>query len=148
KIKAGDPQWLRFFALMGTAIAIREDSPPVPGTPQDKTDLVREIRTLAKALSVEDVLLGWGFAVQQLTASPGDAASFLLVLDSNKRTLATTPFRSAEEQAASEAYLQSEKQTESNPEIQTVLVSVESVRALRAAYPNYFLDTSAFITAL
>jgi hypothetical protein len=44
-------------------------------------------------------------AVQELTAPPGDAVAFLLVLDANKKTLATTPFKNDEMQKASEAYL-------------------------------------------
>lgn len=37
---------------------------------------------------------------------------------------------------------------ESRPEVQAVLVSVEDVTALREAFPNYYLDTSAFIQAV
>jgi hypothetical protein len=62
--------------------------------------------------------------------------------------LDTTPFKSDELQAASEAYLKIERQMESLPEIQAVLVSVEDVTALRDAFPNYYLDTSAFIGAI
>jgi hypothetical protein len=34
------------------------------------------------------------------------------------------------------------------PEVQTVLVSVDSVEHLRKAYPNYFLDISEFVSVL
>ena len=34
---------------------------------------------------------------------------------------------------------------EKDPTLQAVLVSVDSVAALRVAYPNYFLDTEAFL---
>jgi ppGpp synthetase/RelA/SpoT-type nucleotidyltranferase len=148
KIKTGDPQWLRFFSLMGSAMALRENCSTVPDTPRTKTELVREIRELSRTLSVEGVLSGWGMAVQKLTASPGDAVAFLLVLDANQKTLATTPFKSDELQEASEAYLRVEREMGNRPEIQAVLVSVEDVEALRAAYPNYYLDTSAFIEAV
>jgi ppGpp synthetase/RelA/SpoT-type nucleotidyltranferase len=149
KIKAGDPQWLRFFALMGSAIARRERCPLVPGTPIKKEELVEEIRELSDKLSVEQVLKGWGFAVQQvaMAALPG-AVTFLLVLDSVKRTLVTTPFKSDELQRASEMYLVVEKEMQERPELQAVLVSVESIEALRDAYPNYYLDTTAFIEAI
>jgi hypothetical protein len=148
KIKEGDPQWLRFFSLMGSAIALRESCPTVPGTPWTKKELTEEIRELSEKLSVEEVLKGWGMAVEKLTSAPGDAAAFLLVLDARDKTLDTTPFKSDELQAASEAYLRIEKQMEGRPEIQAVLVSVEDVTALRDAFPNYYLDTSAFIEAI
>jgi len=63
-------------------------------------------------------------------------------------TLATTGFKKQELPKASEAYLAVEKATASKPGTQTVLVSLDSVHALRSAYPNYFLDTNAFVTAL
>ena len=34
------------------------------------------------------------------------------------------------------------------PEADVVLVSVDSMAALRRAYPNYFLDTRAFLEAV
>jgi len=149
KIKAGDPQWLRFFSLMGSAIALREKCPQVPGTPANRKELVEEIKELEQKLSVIDVLQGWGFAVHQIVDGESQGAEmFLLKLDSNKRTISTTRFRANELQAASEAYLRTEKETEEHPEIQTVLVSAESLESLRAAYPNYYLDTRSFIEAL
>jgi ppGpp synthetase/RelA/SpoT-type nucleotidyltranferase len=146
KIKAGDPNWLRFFALMGSVIALTEKSPLVPETPQNQAELVDEIRTLSEALLVEDNLRAWGFAAEQLMAeAPKEAGVFLLVLDSSKKAVEITPFMPHELKEASDAYLQVEKESAERPEIQTVLVSVESVEALREAYPNYFLDTDAFI---
>jgi len=37
---------------------------------------------------------------------------------------------------------------EGDPTRDAVLVSVESLSALRRAYPNYFLDTSAFLESV
>jgi hypothetical protein len=65
KSSQGEGAWLKFFALMGSALARREHTPLVPGTPG----------------------------------------------------------------------------------AEAVLVSVDSVTALRSAYPNYFLDTKAFVEA-
>jgi hypothetical protein len=39
KSSIGTDEWLRFFALMGTAIAWREDAAPVPSTPQSEVEL-------------------------------------------------------------------------------------------------------------
>jgi len=62
--------------------------------------------------------------------------------------LKTTPFSNDDLPKAYEMYLRIEKETEKHPEIQAVLVSVESLEALRAAYPNYYLDTGAFVGAM
>ena len=39
-------------------------------------------------------------------------------------------------------------QLESTPGSQAVLVSADSMQAVRAAYPNFYADTSAFVKAL
>jgi hypothetical protein len=148
KIKVGDPQWLRFFALTGSAIALRERSPLVPGTPDKKETLIREIRELSERLAVEHVLRMWGYAAHRLTAEPSDAVEFPLVLDSCKKTLQITPFKAGELERASELYARVEKETQEHPEVQAVLVSVDTIEALPAAYPNFYLDTSVFIDAM
>lgn len=146
KIKAGDPQWLRFFASMGSTIARMENCPRVPNTPTSKRELAKEIRRLANTLSVEDTLSGWGYAIQTIAKEPaGDVSAYLLVLNSEERTLETTAFATDEMKDATEMYLEMEK---TRPESQAVLVSVESLAALRTAYPNYYLDTSAFVEIL
>ncbi len=46
------------------------------------------------------------------------------------------------------AYDKAEKDTERDPNTQVVLVSVDHVDALRKAYPNYYVDTQGFISAV
>ena len=135
---------------MGTSIALREKCPVVPGTPGTRSELSDEIRKLSKNLAVEDVLRGWAYAVQKLTTAdaPIGAVQFLLQLDSSTKQLTISPFKMEELQRASEMYLTLEKETKDRPEIQVVLVSVDSIEALPAAYPNYYLDTGAFIEAV
>ena len=45
-------------------------------------------------------------------------------------------------------YAELEKKNRDSPELQTVLVSVDSIGALRTAYPNYYLDVSGFLEEL
>jgi len=47
-----------------------------------------------------------------------------------------------------EEYLNAEKESVGRNNVQVALLSVESIDILRSAYPNYYGDTSAFITAL
>lgn len=148
KSNIGDQDWIRFFALMGSAMALREKRPLVPNTPNNKVELVREIKALKIALKVDEVLAGWSVAVKRVSARTTDAAAFLLVLNIEKMTLAITPFKSDEMLKASENYIKIEKDIKGNPQMQAVLVSVSSVDALQKAYPNYFLDTEAFVRAV
>ena len=52
KSSQGEEEWLRFSAFMGTAIALREKQSLVPGTPQDRSKLVSELRQYASQLEV------------------------------------------------------------------------------------------------
>jgi Region found in RelA / SpoT proteins len=149
KSGGGAEDWARFFVLMSTAIALREKQPPVPDAPADKEQLITELRQAAQDLNVEELMSGWSFALTRLPPkNVTKATAFLVVLDTSKHTFQTTGFRMEELEKASEAYLAIEKQTASNPNIQGVLVSLNSVHAIRTAYPNYYVDTSAFIRAL
>jgi hypothetical protein len=148
KSNVGDDRWKRFFALMGTAIAIREKCPPVPNTPTNKNELREELRDLSRCLHVENVLSGWGKAVNIVEDQSDKSHVFLMVLNSEVRTVRVRGFSQADRSRASEEYLRLETENKDKPEIQTVLVSVDSIQALRTAYPNYFLDTHAFITVM
>jgi hypothetical protein len=146
KSNVGDESWKRFFSLAGTALAIREKQPTVPGTPMGN-DLVAELSELYTTLQVHTVLQGWGQAARTLTGTRR-AHTYLLVLDTNSKNLQVTGFRESELPKASEAYLVAERAARDKPERQTVLVSVDTLAGLRRAYPNFFLDTVAFIEAV
>lgn len=65
----------------------------------------------------------------------------LLVLDYEKKTIKPL---SIEEKAISSDYLYYEKKEKTN----VVLVSVEDLKNLKKAYPNYFLDAGSFIRTI
>jgi ppGpp synthetase/RelA/SpoT-type nucleotidyltranferase len=143
----GDARWKRFFALVGTAIALREGCPPVPDTPTDPTELKTAIRELFNELQVEMVLFGITATVQLVGTETG-AQVYLLVLDADKKFLEVKPFKAAELVKASEEYLLVEEKYADNPKVQAVLVSADSLVALESGYPNYYLDTTAFLEAV
>jgi ppGpp synthetase/RelA/SpoT-type nucleotidyltranferase len=148
KSNIGTDEWKRFFAVMGSVIALRERQPLVPNTPLDKAELISELKTLVARLQVEEVLAGYGYAVKRITDNVQNASAYLLVLDTNAKTIRITGFKKTELSKASDEYLRIEKTSADNPHIQAVLVSVESVAALPSAYPNYYLDTAEFIKEL
>jgi hypothetical protein len=41
-----------------------------------------------------------------------------------------------------------EKEAVGKPDVDVVLVSVDNLKLLRQAYPNYYLDTKVFVEAL
>ncbi|HTD44728.1 MAG TPA: RelA/SpoT domain-containing protein [Bryobacteraceae bacterium] len=143
KASKGEAEWLRFFTLMGTAIANRERTTLVPNTPTDAMQLRDELRHHVTKLKVEDHLQAYGtsFDVIEEQAKAG-AHYFLLQLDFSEKTVRVNSYSYAQLEDASADYLAAERSTGNRD---AVLVSVDSVAALRRAYPNYFLDTSAFI---
>src|ERR1041385_4384880 len=115
KSNVGDAEWKRFFALMGSAIALREDRPLVPETPEDEDALVDELRTLALQLRIEAVLSGWSQAVLIAGDWPMDAQAFLLVLDAKTKKVVVQGYRKNEMEKADEEYLKVEKENKDNP---------------------------------
>jgi hypothetical protein len=84
KFGAGPQEWRRFFSLMGSALAIREETPLVEGTPTNQSELIGELRGLTKALRVRQRLRGWTSALKQLPKSNTAGVKWqwlLLVLD-------------------------------------------------------------------
>jgi Region found in RelA / SpoT proteins len=85
KSSVGEDEWLRFFALMGSAIAIREGSPPVPDTPTEPIRLRDEIRRYAEKLDVANRLHTYGEALQAIESPEVvNANYYLLELDPSK----------------------------------------------------------------
>jgi hypothetical protein len=148
KSSQGEEDWLRFFALMGTAIAEREDCPPVPGTPSNSQQLKTELRQYAEKLDVAQRLQVFGAALQTFEGmdTDKDANYYLLELDPSAMKINVLGYRRQDLEKATKDYLEAEKNLSSNSD--AVLVSVESMASLRRAYPNYFLDTTRFVEAV
>ena len=147
KSNIGDEDWKRFFRLMGTAIARWENTPLIPDTPTTKRGLRDELLSLCAKLKVDDVLMGWRTALQIIEPRE-KATAYLLMLDTDRKRIEIVPYDYDEMAEAHERYLEIEKETRDDPAIQAVLVSVDSIAALRTAYPNYYLDTTAFLRAV
>lgn len=152
KSSIGEEDWLRFFSLMGSAIALREGTPLVPGAPTSPPELTSEIQDLARSLQVESVLTAYGAAIQEIYLGERQAPYYLLELspsggEGGKGMVTITGFESNQLEEANSRYLEVEKRL-TEPGAQAVLVRVESLTALPAAYPNYFLDTRLFLDAV
>ena len=149
KSSIGDREWLGFFSLMGSAIASRERSPQVPGTPSNRDVLRRELKAHIRRLDVEKRLRQYGEVLNAVEhPSVAKAQYFLLELRPLEGQLMVSGFNASALDRATTEYLRIERSLQRFPGAEAVLVSVESLAALRKAYPNYFLDTNRFITAM
>jgi ppGpp synthetase/RelA/SpoT-type nucleotidyltranferase len=149
KVKRASDDWLRFFALTSSAFAIREKSALVPGTPAARDETVAQLREIIDRTDIMQSLRDWNDTVHMLEVPERPEAYFyVLILDLEKRTLTLESFRRDEAVASQRAYDKAEKETETDPNVQVVLVSVEDLESLRKAYPNYYVDTKDFISAV
>ncbi len=148
KSSRGQMDWLRFFALMGSALATREQNPLVPNTPENSKELRKEIREHASRLNVVNHLHAFSQALQ-VTENPGPqkAHYFLLQLDPVAKKVEVIGYTQRELFKATQDYEVAERSGSSSG-TDAVLVSVESLASLKRAYPNYFLDTGMFIKAV
>jgi hypothetical protein len=143
KSSEGPEQWLHYFRLVSSAFALLEKTPTVPGTPASVAILLQQIQMRTRDLDVIERLRNYRQALRVLSDQDHTRATwFLLRFSSGALSVRGYPFK--ELLAATEDYLRVEKELDLLSGEEAVLVSVDSPRALRLAYPNYFLDTKVF----
>lgn len=110
EVELGRGEWLRFFSLMSSWLAMEEGTNLVPGTPEDPVALPRELRRLAKGLNVIERLTAYGSALQLVEDVEGKMRghTFLLDLDIQRQQLFVRRFDDI--QLANEAYAETEVQ--------------------------------------
>jgi len=151
KSSKGPGEWLEFFALVSSAFALMENRPTVPFTPTTKAELRAQIHERAERLQVDANLRNFG-AAANFAVSPAKKGShyFLLELRPDRKVVLVTDFPINKLPEANIAYAAMEKRIagEKVPGVQAVLVSVDRIESLRKAYPNFYLDTTAFLEYL
>jgi len=149
KSSSGPDDWLRFFALMGTVIASRERTAPVPNTPNAQGELIAELSHYATKLNVENRLRAFGNTLRTIEQGAETSSHYyLLKLDPDESQLTVVGFKMNELERAQQTYNEAENSVRDKAGTDAVLVSVDSLAALRRAYPNYFADTRVFLELL
>ena len=129
---------------MSSYIAQLEKAPLVPNTPTNLDELRIELRTVATRLHVIGTLQTYN-ATLNAVHRKAKVKYYLMDLNPEEMTVNVTTFAATQNQEANEAYTDREKALPKDSTRQVVLVSVDSIQALRQAYPNYFLDTTRFV---
>ena len=147
KSSQGEEDWLRFFVLVSSVFALKEKKPIVQNTSEDRKQLADELRHYVESLDIINRLRAYQAAlhVAETNGTPKKHQYFLLELEPELQVMTVTSFLSRDLELASEQYLQAERRLQGSFGGDAVLVSVESLEALKRAYPNYFLDTSRFL---
>lgn len=140
----GCPDWLRLMELMSAIIARHEGLPRSEHVPATDAGLEAEIKDLDAKLDAVAVLRTYRDAVK-LSESRAmmNSSYFVLTLDPDKGEVSIAPQQSF--LAGAKSY---GRAIQPSGKAQHVLVSVDSVDQLRAAYPNYFLDVGDFLDLL
>lgn len=139
KYGKGDPAIRRYFSVVSSLMAIREGAEQTAGATGSVEDLSKELVELDATLHVLDRLGNYASVVND-HAKKGRRTYLTLELEREAQRLQVSVHAS---QAAAEARLD-ELESKNDDDLDAVLVGGLQVSQLKAAYPNYFADTSNF----
>jgi hypothetical protein len=139
KAGEGNADWLRFFQLVSSEFAAFEGTAPVPYTPE-RAGRVQEIRSLDKKLQAVRRLETLNESFHFVERNPSLHASYFLV-QFNHATKSMEVEGYDRISRVSEQYGYEEH---NHMNLNTVVVEVDTIRDLKEAYPNYFLDVRLF----
>ena len=145
KSNAGNPVWLRFFALMGSVIAQMENSPSVPDTPSTRPKLIHEIRACDHDIGVAEQLSTFravSLGLSNFNRYKNPWVVLVMDLDAGKTT--GRIYSPTDEVGAEEWYIEQELAYRDNPKIEVAMLSAKSLNQLRGAYPNFIADLTEF----
>ncbi len=115
----------------------------------DGATLKSDLRRYAEDLRVADNLEAFASAIDVQSTAGKKAFYYLVELDADARTVKITGYQANDLQRALIDYQGIERATFNDGGHQdAVLVSAESLMALRQTYPNYYLDTRNFVDEL
>ena len=146
KSSEGPEEWLKFFSLASSAFAILESTPRTPEHNKYTEKEVFEILDKKeRELDVVSKLTGFRVVAKHIENDKRKGHYHLILLDLTKRKANIRSFSKAEIDQANKEYSKLEQTIESGADYQAVLVTSESIKSLKQAYPSYFLDAELFI---
>ncbi len=147
KASEGEKEILDFFKLTSISFAILENAPST----LELTDTIKEgifKSTISdfERLKIRDKLNGYSIVADKINkGTEKNALYYLVTLNTKEKVVSYRPYRKNQFETANKDYTETERAISAGAELQVVLVSTQSVNALKQAYPNYFLDTREFI---
>ena len=150
KSNQGQEDWADFFRLVSSAFAKFEGCPTIPETPTDEEELYKMIKQKEMELQVRIKMNRWAKSLKLFDnlKNKKNFHFFLLELDTIQEKLTISAYSKRQEQKAISDYAAAEKKIYGRGEYDVVLVGADTVKDLKKAYPNYFLDTKEFLINL
>lgn len=144
KSSQGNEDILRFFTLVSSILALKENTPVCPNTSESKEELIKEIKKLDSKHNIVSTISELNVAIDFDEKKVNQKNNYyILILDYTRRRMRIKSFNNKNVEIATKVYNQLESKLESDKNI--VLVSASSFDSLRAAYPNYFTDIQEFV---
>lgn len=145
----GSEEHKLFFKLSSALFSIKEQTPILSEFAEaNPSDIAKQAKAIEDKLQIFTKLKSIAITTKHIeTTSISKYAYHILRLrnEENAWKIDVMPFSKSQEDLAKMFYASLEEETKDNPDIDIVLVSVGDLKAIKKAYPNYFLDTNQFI---
>lgn len=149
KSSEGSQEWLNYFKIVSAAFSHLEKCPTHPDFQTIPfLTLCQKVRDLSSQLDVIRKLNSFSIATSAIDKKKVQGNYHIILLDAKDKTVSITSYGQKRIEEANKDYSNLETVIKDDPDKQVVLVATNSVKALKKAYPNYFLDTKEFISAL
>jgi len=146
KSSEGPEAWLQFFTLASSAFAILESTAKIPEYEQyNNYETYKMLIEKAISLDIKQKLMAFSIATRNIRITESKGIFHLIILDLKGKSVQIQSFSKDRLTEANKYYLNIEKQIAKGKKLQAVLVSAKSIKTLKQAYPNFFLDTREFI---
>jgi putative GTP pyrophosphokinase len=145
KSSEGPEEWLKFFSLASSAFSVLESTPRIPEfsklSDQETFELLLKKE---KELDVINKLSGFRVVAKHITDDKRKGKYHLVTLDLERMKANIQSYEACFVHIANNDYSKKEEEVANGRNIQVVLVTSESIAALKKAYPSYFLDSHNF----
>ncbi|MBI5520588.1 MAG: RelA/SpoT domain-containing protein [Desulfovibrio sp.] len=142
----GDEEWRVFFELTSAGFAKIEKCPAVPDYETlSMPEICIQVAESERKLRVLEKLRGFSVAANRITEGKGQGSYHLVMLNYDDKSVTITPYSVSRLAQANKDYAEVELRARNGEPVEAVLVSAGPIKALKKAYPNYFLDTHDFI---
>ncbi|HEC91374.1 MAG TPA: (p)ppGpp synthetase [Candidatus Atribacteria bacterium] len=142
----GDEGWKNFFRCVSIEFARLEGC--VTDNMLSKADNVKKIKELMDQLDIVNRLNAFAVSSQLISGEKVQGDFFILILDTEAKSIKYKVYAKSDLKKAIRDYLSIEKETRDDVTKDVVLVSGDSIKGLKEAYPNYFVDTHKFIKTI
>lgn len=146
KAGKGNKDILRFFVVVSSLFAIKENCEVCPRTINDENELISEIEQLNDRYHILDMLRAIRVVIEHDADNiPDKKGYYILQLNYEEHNLKRWFFKPSELEQANRVYDILESKRGDAP-LDIVLVRAASYGTVKEAYPNYFMDIGEFIS--